>query len=636
MSVIYFYLFFLIFPYLGMWWKSFPKSEHQTWEALIPGYNYSVALRIAGQPFWWSFLMLIPGIHIFMWMIINVSYIRKFGFFSFTDTLQGIFFPFIIMAKIANDESLKPTYTTDWENQMDIERRKNGDHLVLFLSLPIIGHVLAFTLGALQKKKQGAKTIIKEWGDTILFALIAASGIRTYVFEPFQIPTGSMEKTLLVGDFLVVNKLTYGSRIPNTPVSFPLAHNTIPWLNIKSYSTIETVKYTRLPKFRDVKNYDVVVFNYPSGDTAVYDPRMPNGLMGHDYHGIVNNEARRLFEESIDRKRIPNANAALEKRREQLSATYEGAALDSIMQLEALKLDKNVQKEIDAIYQEFIDNIDTWRDKARYEIAEEKRTYSYMEGRMIEHYGTVYRPVDKRENYIKRCIGIAGDSIKIVDAQVYVNGEAAPIFEHQNLQYMVTNYNLSSPKVMISKYGLEKDRDYYQTNNGIIMNITANELAALQRDNSGAEFTLVNPQRKDIESMTATQKVDNLNYYPKSFENNNTVANFESFWVPKKGETIELNPHNVAWYERVITAYELHTFEEKDGKYYIDNKEATTYTFEMNYYWMMGDNRFNSADSRVWGFVPEDHIIGKASMVWFSKNATEGGIRWNRLFTKIK
>lgn len=633
MSALYFYLFFLVYPYIAMWWKSFPKAGHKSWEALIPGYNYAIASRIAGQPAWWAFLMVIPGIHIVMWMVFNVSYIRKHGFFSLTDTLQGIFFPFILMAKIANDDTVQAVYTTDWEKQTDIERRKNGDHVVLFLTLPVIGHVVAYALSFLQKKKKGRKTVIKEWGDSILFALVAASAIRTYIFEPFQIPTGSMEKTLLVGDFLVVNKMAYGSKVPVTPLSFPLVHNTIPWINIKSYTTIEKLKYTRLPGWADVENFDVVVFNYPSGDTAVYDPRMPHGLMGHDYHGIVNNEARRLFEESIDKSKIPNSNALLQKRSQELAGQFEGAALDSVMQLEAQKLERNVTKIIDDLYQDFIDNIETWRDKSRYEIAVNKRTYSGSEGRMIEHFGVVYRPVDKRENYIKRCIGIPGDSLRIENSQVYVNGEKAPIFQYQNLQYQVSNISLPSARVMKSKFGLEPNRDYY--GNGSVMNLTATELSALKQSYPDAVFTLYNPQSGDVSTQSAAEKVNNLNYYPKSFDHNNTVSNFEAFWVPKKGGTIELNKHNAAWYKRVITAYELHSFEEKDGKYFIDGKEATTYTFELNYYWMMGDNRFNSADSRVWGFVPEDHIVGKASMVWYSSDPN-GGVRWDRLFTGIK
>ncbi|WP_417265294.1 signal peptidase I [Brumimicrobium sp.] len=634
MSALYYYLFFLIYPYIAMWWKSFPKAGRKSWEALIPGYNYAIASKIAGQPAWWAFLMVIPGIHIVMWMVFNVSYIRKHGFFSLTDTLQGIFFPFLIMAKIANDETVQPTFTTDWEKQTDIERRKNGDHLVLFLTLPIIGHAVALTLGLLQKKKKGRKTIIKEWGDSILFALVAASGIRTYVFEPFQIPTGSMEKTLLVGDFLVVNKMTYGSKVPVTPLSFPLVHNTIPWVDIKSYTTLEKLEYTRLPGWSEVKNYDVVVFNYPSGDTAVYDPRMPNGLMGHDYHGIVNSEARRLFETSIDKSKIPDRNLELQKRRAQLSEKYEESKLDSVMAIEQQKLEKNIQKIVNNLYQDFIDDFESWKDKARHEIAVNKRTYSNSEERVISHYGVVYRPVDKRENYIKRCIGIPGDSIRIEDAQVYVNGEAAPIFEHQNLQYIVSNISLPSPQVMKSKYGLELNRDYYSSNGGA-MNLTETELATLKSKYPSAQFKLYNRLIADVSKQSPGEKVGNLQYYPKSFDHSNTESNFSTFWVPKKGETIELNPYTVTWYKRIITAYELHSFEEKDGQYFIDGELATHYTFEMDYYWMMGDNRYNSADSRVWGFVPEDHIVGKASMVWYSKHPA-GGVRWERLFTGIE
>lgn len=633
MSALYYFLFFLIYPYLAMWWKSFPKAGRSSWEALIPGYNYAIASKIAGQPWWWAFLMIIPGIHLIMWMVFNVSYIRKYGFFSVTDTLQGIFFPFIIMAKIANDDQLQPDFTTDWENEEHLQRRKGSDHLVLFLSLPIIGHVVAYVLGALQKRKKGKKTIIKEWGDSILFALIAASGIRTYVFEPFQIPTGSMENTLLVGDFLFVNKLAYGAKVPVTPLSFPLVHNTIPWINIKSYTDIEKLEYTRLPGWADIENYDVVVFNYPSGDTAVYDPRMPNGLMGHDYHGIVNSEARRLFEESIDRSQFPNRNALIQKRKQDLSNQYEGDALDSIMMLEVQKLDKNLQKRFDDVYADFVNNIDKWRAKARYEISVNKQTYSNGEGRMISHYGTIYRPVDKRENYIKRCIGIAGDSIEIKDAQVYVNGEKAPVFTFQNLQYQVSGVTMPSARIAKSKYDMEPERDYYPGRN--IMNLTQEQLALLKKDYPNATFNLVNPERGNVAEMSMVEKANNLNYYPKSFEHSNTVSNFEAFWVPKKGETIQLTPHNIAWYERVIEAYELHDLEQKEDGVYIDGVKTDTYTFEMDYYWMMGDNRYNSADSRVWGFVPEDHIVGKASMVWFSKDPNSG-VRWDRLFTIIE
>jgi signal peptidase I len=545
------------------------------------------------------------------------------------------------MAKIATDESLKPEFTTDWENEKNIQRRKNGDHLVLFLSLPIIGHVIALVLGALQKKKKGKKTIIKEWGDSILFALIAASAIRTYVFEPFQIPTGSMENTLLVGDFLFVNKLAYGSKVPVTPLSFPLVHNTIPWVDIKSYTGLEKLEYTRLPGWDKVENFDVVVFNYPSGDTAVYDPRMPNGLMGHDYHGIVNSEAKRLLQEKIENEgNIPDRdelNKLLIKHREELSTKFKKEQLDSVMKIEEQKLNRNLRKLYNEYYQEFIKNLEEWKDKARYEISEVKSTYSGGEETMIDHYGTVYRPVDKRENYIKRCIGVPNDSIEIIDAKVYVNGKKIPDFKYKLLNYYVSNFVLPRMEVLKSKYNIYKSQlkfDKYGNFTSVI-SLSDDQLKVLKENYPNSNFQLVNPGRKDVDQMSAIEKVNNLSYYPKSLDHHNTVANFEKFWIPKKGETIKLTPHTVAWYERVISAYELHDFVEKDGKYFIDGKEATTYTFEMDYYWMMGDNRYNSADSRVWGFVPEDHIVGKASLVWFSKDPKEG-VRWSRLFTWIE
>lgn len=629
MSVIYFYLFFLVFPYIALWWKSFPKAGEASWKALVPFYNYAIASKIAGQPWWWSFFMLIPGLHIPMWMIFNVSYLRKFGYFSLTDTIQGMFFPFLLMAKVATNDTSQPNYSTDWENEEHLRRRAQGDHLVLFLSLPIFGHIIAYALGFIQKKKKGKKTIIKEWGDSILFALVAASGIRTYIFEPFQIPTGSMEKTLLVGDFLFVNKTVYGPKVPVTPLSFPLVHNTIPWIDVKSYLSLETLEYTRLPGFNDIERYDVVVFNYPSGDTAVYDPRMPNGLMGHDYHGIVINEARRLFQEenqapdfSVQERKIRNF---IQSRLAEKSESYK----DSVYQRKMEELRLTLSSEYDAYWGQFIDNYSNWTAKARHAIATEKRTFSNSEG-FINHYGVIYRPVDKRENYIKRCVGIAGDTLEIRDAQLFVNGDAAPIFEFQNLRYEVSNLENVSVRTLKKRFGLTEGNDIM----GNVMFLTKKEKEALQAAYPQATFTLYNPAAFDQNDMANSQKIQNLDYYPKKFNVSNTVSNFQKFWVPKKGATIELNRHNLDWYTRVIAAYEGHSLIEKEGKVYIDGKETTSYTFEMNYYWMMGDNRYNSADSRVWGFVPEDHIVGKASLVWFSKDAAEG-IRWNRLFTWI-
>ncbi len=632
MNVLYFYLFILVHPYLSLWWKSFEQVGRKPWEALIPIYNYYVVFKLGCKKPFWSLLLVFPGVHIVMWSVANVSYIRRFGYFSLVDTLQGIFFPYIIMAKIANSED-KILPETNWANTKEMGDREWGDHLALFLALPIIGHALALGISAVTRHKPGKKSKVKEWGDSIWFALIAASIIRTYVFEPFQIPTGSMEKTLLVGDFLFVNKLTYGPKVPVTPLSYPLVHNTVPWVNVKSYTSLETSDYTRLPGFSDVNRNDVVVFNYPSGDTAVYDPRMPNGLMGHDYHGIVNNEALRLWKEN---------NAFTSKIAFQVKDSILRA--NQGVQLNMMELDNYVnqfaqQQVLDAYGQDFIDNNSLWKSKARKLLAEDKVAFEQSTGQMIEHYGVIYRPVDKRENYIKRCVGIPGDWLEIKDAVLYVNGKKAFVPEFQNLQYQTTNVLVPSKSTMDEKYGMELERqDYYSSGEGsFIMNLTKNQLKQMKRSNPDGQFDLViQDQYSDSDRKPSTSEIiANLNTYPKDFYVNNTMTNFTKFQIPKKGQTINIDKSNIAWYRRIITAYEGHKLEEKSNGIYIDGKKTTTYTFGMNYYWMMGDNRYNSADSRVWGFVPEDHIVGKASMVWFSKSAYKG-IRWERLFNVIK
>ena len=460
MNAFYFYLFILIHPYLSFWHKSFVKADRKSWEAFIPVYNYFIAFKIGCKKPWWSLLLIFPGVHLIMWSVVNVSYIRRFGYFSFTDTLQGIFFPYLLLAKIGNSEdSILPE--TNWMNGKEVDNRMWGDHLVLFLSLPIIGHAIALGLNAISREKPGGKTKVKEWGDSILFALVAASIIRTYAFEPFQIPTGSMEKTLLVGDFLFVNKLAYGPKVPVTPLSFPLVHNTIPWVTMKSYSTLETVDYTRIPGFSKVNRNDVVVFNYPSGDTAVYDPRMPNGLMGHDYHGILNEEAFYLFQ-----------NEPKTRNNYELAQKF---YTDSLSKINIQDDNLTQQLTNDFIMKQFFKDLPKWKSEAKTMLSEEK--IAHQNGEVIKHHGLVYRPVDKRENYIKRCVAIAGDWIEIKNSVLYVNDKPAFIPEFQNLQYIVSNVDVISDSKMFD-LGIEKQRnDYYNIdNNRMVMNLTSSQL----------------------------------------------------------------------------------------------------------------------------------------------------------------
>lgn len=642
MNVLYFYLFILVHPYISMWWKSFELADRKAWEALIPGYNYYVAFKISCNKPFWSLLMVFPGVHLAMLAVLNVSYIRRHGYFSLLDTLQGIFFPYIIMAKIAQSKD-KALPETNWANSKEIGTREWGDHLVLFLCLPVIGHVIALSIAAVTRPKPGKKTRVKEWGDSLLFALIAASVIRTYVFEPFQIPTGSMEKTLLVGDFLFVNKLAYGPKVPVTPLSYPLVHNTVPWVNVKSYTKLETSEYTRLPGFTSIERNDVVVFNYPSGDTAVYDPRMPNGLMGHDYHGVVIKEAIRMWRENN-----PYYSKLQFAIKDSIMKSRQGIVFDAeTMQRLDYEVNEASKERIWEVNgQDFIENLEDWKSKARNLLAVEKRAFDEGQGMMIDHYGVIYRPVDKRENYIKRCVGVAGDWIEIDSSILYVNDKPAWVAPNQNLKYRVSNVLISGPKVMDEKYGLEEQRHdwYYKKNYFVdetdetIMFLTPEQKRKLQKSNPDATFeVVVEPQYTDNDSIkpSVQQVVQNLHYFPKDIHVNNTVSDFTRFQIPSKGQTIEINSANIAWYRRIISAYEGHKLEEKEDGIYIDGKKSKKYTFAMNYYWMMGDNRYNSADSRMWGFVPEDHIVGKASMVWFSKSPYKG-VRWERLFNIIE
>ena len=627
MSFIYFYLLILLHPYIALWPKSFTKAGRKSWEALIPGYNYYVAFKITIDKPFWSLLLLFPGVHLVMLASINVSYIRRFGFFSFTDTLQGIFFPYLIFAKIANSE-LPYLNETNWSNSREIEMRKWGDHIVLFLSVPVLGHLIALAFGMFSREKPGVKSRIKEWGDSILFALVAASIIRTYVFEPFQIPTGSMEKTMLVGDFLFVNKLAYGSKVPVTPLSYPLVHNTIPWINIKSYTTLEKGTYTRLPGFGKVNRNDVVVFNYPSGDTAIFDPRMPDGLMGHDYHGIINNEAFYQFRNSPEiGNKYQNLLDELKK-----SGKSEQSA-DSIANSELLKY--------------YIESHSKWKQLARQKLARgEFPGDPDMTGRLPEkHGGLVFRPVDKRENYIKRCVGIPGDKMKVVASVLYVNGKKAFVSENQCLQYKVPKKSILFPTAteMYERYKLENDpngsrTDFNEENPDFyLLTLTKSEKRLIEKDFK-IKMEIYRTPRYSVGPEyipNALELIENASVFPKDFFINNTTTDFQEFQVPAKGQTIKISKDNIAWYRRIITAYEGHKLEErKDGSILIDGKKVTAYTFSMNYYWLMGDNRYNSADSRIWGFVPEDHVVGRASLVWFSKSSYLG-IRYDRIFKFI-
>ena len=371
------------------------------------------------------------------------------------------------------------------------------------------------------KKPKKQKSAMREWWDSVLFAVVAATLIRGLFLEAYTIPTGSMEKSLLINDFLFVSKVHYGARTPKTILQIPLTHQKIWFTEIPSYSDAIQIPNFRLPGFTSVKNGDVVVFNYPGC------PERPDTYGGYDKY-----------------------------------------------------------------------------------------------------------PVDLRTNYIKRCIGIGGDVVDIRNSEVYVNNKKFDNAANTQKYYSIeTNTNVNEK--LFEKLGIENKGE--RSENGKIyysINSTESALAELKK------YDFVTNIFPDIIAKGDTSD-QNYNAFPHQttlFSNNRD--NFEPFTVPKKGMKIQLTEKNIAMYKSVITVFDLNkNAEYKNGKIFIDGKQVNEYTFNQDYYFMMGDNRYESDDSRFWGFVPADHIVGKAVFIWMSIDANGSllnKIRWSRLFSLIK
>ncbi len=379
---------------------------------------------------------------------------------------------------------------------------------------------------------------VYEWVNAIIFATVVASLVHIFVFQMYVIPTSSMEKSLLVGDYLYVSKVTYGPQMPNTPLSFPFVHHTMPFSETKkSFSEAIKWPYHRLKGLRGIRRNDVVVFNFPAGDTVLLENQAAT------YYDVL-----RGYEESFGKG--------------------EGRK------------------------------------------------------RLNEKYTVITRPVDKRENYIKRCVAIPGDSLEVRDGQVWVNGEPQEPIPGLQFQYVVQT---SSP---FTQYALEKLGVTEYSGNGSVYYMWLTDEAARKVRES-----------KNVIMVRRYVYAPNTDVFPQWEESRWSQDNYGPIWIPKKGATVQLTMENLPLYERIIGTYEGHDLDVRDSRIYIDGQPADSYTFSMDYYWMMGDNRHNSADSRFWGFVPEDHIVGKASFVWLSLDANKSfpsNIRWERLFRKVR
>ena len=409
------------------------------------------------------------------------------------------------------------------------------------------------------KRREGNNSTFIEWLDSLIFAVIAVTLINIFLFQNYKIPTGSMEKSLLIGDRLFVSKLAYGPRMPNTPLAIPFTQNTIPMTKAKSWSNLILWPYKHLAGLGKVKNNDPVVFNFPAGDTVVVEDQVPS------YYEIVRSTARSMKENDHYLKN-------------------------------SLKPDEHYLRE------------------ARKEVWAKNHI--------------IYRPVDRRDNYVKRCVGIPGDTIIIKSGDLYVNGKLVQENTTQQTDYIVnTKGNMINPKAF-ERLRISRSDQTKLDGSTYLLPLTMETAEAISK------FSNVKGVTPVVEK--SGQFSPHIFPYDPSFGWNQD--NYGPLWIPAKGAVVKLDTGNLCLYERIIDVYEHNDLRIEGSKIYINDVAADSYTFKMNYYWMMGDNRHKSADSRYWGFVPEDHIIGKPVFIWLSTDKELSGlkkIRLGRMFKKV-
>ena len=426
-----------------------------------------------------------------------------------------------------------------------------------------------------------ATRFIMSWVDAIVFALIGVYFLTQFFFQNFVIPSSSLEKTLLTGDYLLVSKLAYGPRIPQTPLTMPMTQHTLPIINCKSYLEYPHWDYRRVKGLGNVEVNDIVVFNYPAGDTVALAQQNQDYYrlayqIGDQLLGTQTADTTSIFPQTIV---IPATASLLPE------TSYE----------EQQRIYNNVYAAGTA----------------------------YMRQHPEEFGEITSRPTDRRENYVKRCVGLPGQTLQIKNDTVYLDGKPNPEPENVQYAYEVT-FKQDLPDELKRELGITEEDLYAQRNgNTVWMPLTHKVRKQLEA-------------RKDIVASIARAVPDAGWLYPQNMAKDWTTANYGPLWIPKKGETLRLTLANLPIYERPIRVYEGNSLEVRGGKIYINGKAADSYTFKMDYYWMQGDNRDNSADSRFWGFVPEDHIVGKPLFIWISLDPDyglfDGKMRWSRFF----
>lgn len=483
-------------------------------KAWIPGVNFAEWCQAVGLKKSHALWLLFPIVNIFIIAGMSVDLVRSFRKMDFWHSALAVIYPpamFALIAKNPQDHFVEPANSNEKEYLAQLHAAQKANEVS--------------KVERLQKNSPYAKSIGREWIESIVFAVFAAAFLRMFILEAYVIPTPSMEGSLKVGDFLLVSKVHYGIRTPMTVAMLPLLHNTVPVIGGESYFSKPSLPYYRLPALTPVKRNDPFVFNWPVGDSV------------------------------------------------------------------------------------YLGKTRSW---AAFQIVTSEYAKNDCRGAKL-----IVRPVDKKDHYIKRCVGMPGDSVQVIDRQLYINGKPGENPTHMEYMYAVRSTS--------TKINLKKLADW-----GInIYDPSANSgYFFLDQD----QYNKVKSMGSDIE-ITPVPMTD-----PSVFPSNQTKWNFDNYgpiWIPAKGATVALNLENLPLFSRCISVYEHNTLVVENGQIIINGQPSTTYTFQQNYYWAMGDNRHNSEDSRAWGYVPEDHIVGKPLVIWFSlKNASlKEGINWKRIFT---
>jgi signal peptidase I len=525
-----FFILLQVIHFLGTW-KLYIKAGRKSWEAAIPIYNAIILMKIINRPKWWVILLFVPVVNLLMFPVIWIETIRTFGFY------------------------------------------KRLDSFLVIVTLGLYIFYINYATDGSYNANRGLKprSELGEWISSISFAIIAATLVHTYFMQPFTIPTSSLEKSLLVGDYLFVSKFHYGARVPSTVIAAPMVHDSLPFTGTASYFKKPQLPYLRIPGIQKIKNNDIVCFNWPA---------------------------------------------------------------DSLKTM--------------------------WGDTSG------KYTY---------------KPIDKRTNYVKRCVAIAGDSLELRDGFVYINGKKNVLPDRAKIQFFYKIYSskgLSSDKLLrYTQKEFERKFIVNFKNQEEFKNVTK-YIGALNRisgnkyeisttnykelkevtDHFGTSLTEVKTKVRDVNLtldlaeklrkdsdidsvIKVVHKADNA-IFPHIESNQWSQDNFGPIYIPKKGATVKINSKTLPYYEQIIKNYENNNLVVHNDVIYINGQKADSYTFQQDYYWLMGDNRHNSLDARYWGHVPFDHVLGKPVMVWFSWDANAPSliaklksIRWDRMFSTV-